>query len=261
MNKVFLAICSLFLTSCSLLNISPKTNSNGLLSIKLVNDKVQLLLSDKQSFDNPTKALNIKETYVFEEFTYSALPSSDILDNEETPFDYGLYKRGNDESVMRYFKYTFYFKSTCEYNMDYIVDISLEESKKSANDSDRTIADTLRVMVFENKVDDNNHNKEIYAKESTETNYDKQGNRTNREFVSVHPNNNQEDEEHPLAKSFINDTTIAKYHGMGFSKDEIMRFTIVVWLEGEDPQSTALAAAPTGSSVQLSISLDAYTND
>ena len=48
---------------------------------------------------------------------------------------------------------------------------------------------------------------------------------------------------------------------MGFSKDEIMRFTIVVWLEGEDPQSTALAAAPTGSSVQLSISLDAYTND
>lgn len=263
MKKAFLAICSLFLTSCSVLGISPTTSRDGLLSIKLSNSKVKLTLSEKMSLTDHSTSLSIQKSYSFEENTYTALPSQDVLDNEETPYNVGEYTRENGDSVMRYLKYTFYIANIGNETADYSMEIELNESK-SSDGTDRTISDTLRVMVYENDVGDDSNNgchfTEVYAKESAAYNIDKNGNRTMREFIATYPYLNQEDDDHPLAASFINDTTIAKYERNGFNQNQVRRYTFVVWLEGEDPQSAYAEQAPANSSIKLSVNISARSN-
>ena len=258
MKKVLLILISLFLTSCSLIG---GNNNNGFLSIKLSNSKVKLAISEKMGFANSSTSLSVNDVAPFEENTYSALPSQDILDNEDTPYDYGSYTNDGSSKVMRYFKYTFYIKNIGDVFAYYTMDIKFKESK-SSDGSGRTLSDTLRVMVYENDIGNDSensyHDVAIYAKEAAEYNIDKEGKRTRREFVSTYPYLKEEDDEHPLATSFIDSTTIASYWRQEFGKDSIRRYTLVVWLEGEDPQSQFLQEAPTGGTISFYINIDAY---
>ena len=257
MKKVLLILISLFLTSCSLTG----GNNNGFLSIKLSNSKVKLAISEKMNFATSSTSLSVNDVAPFEENTYSALPSQDILDNEDIPYDYGSYTNDGNSKVMRYFKYTFYIKNVGDVFAYYTMDIKFKESKSSGRFG-TTLSDTLRVMVYENDIGNDSENSyhgvTIYAKEAAEVNYDKEGKRTRREFVSTYPYLNEEDDEHPLATSFIDSTTIASYWRQEFGKDSIRRYTLVVWLEGEDPQSESLQEAPTGGTISFYINIDAY---
>ena len=142
------------------------------------------------------------------------------------------------------------------------LDMSSREFAFRTGISERTLSDTLRVMVYENDIGNDSKNSyhafTIYAKEAAEYNIDKEGKRTRREFVAQYPYLNEEDDEHPLATSFIDNTTIASYWRQEFGKDSIRRYTLVVWLEGEDPQSEFLKEAPTGGTISFFINIDAY---
>ena len=260
MKKVFLPMCSLFLTACSLMNITGG-NTTNILSISVKNSGVSLAISEKQSFEKPSQSLSVKEVPQFEETTYGVLPSQEILDNEDTPYSYGAYTTESNNKIMMYFKYTFYIKNTGNVFAAYNLKILLNEKYKSEGDT-RSLADTLRVMVYENDVNNDSknsvHTMTIFAKEAAEYNIDKDGNRTRREFVASYHYLNQEDDEHPLATSFIDETTIAVYNRIEFGKDDIRRYTLVVWLEGEDPQSEYLEEAPSGSSISLTINIGGY---
>ena len=257
MKKALLILSFLFLTSCSLTG----GNNNRLLSITLSNSKVKLAISEKMSFATSSTSLSVNHFALFEENTYSALPSQDILDNEETPYNYGAYTNAEDQTVMRYLKYTFYVKNVGDVFADYTMDIKFKESK-SSDGTERMLSDTLRVMVYENDIGndskDSYHDVTIYAKEAAEYNIDKEGNRTKREFVAQYPYLNEEDDEHPLATSFIDSTTIASYQRREFGKNQIRRYTLVTWLEGEDPQSEFLQEAPKRVTISLSININAY---
>lgn len=258
MKKVLLILSFLFLTSCSL---TGGNNNNSFLSIKLSNSKVKLAISEKMNFETSSTSLSVNDVAPFEENTYSALPSQDILDNEDTPYDHGSYTNDGNSKVMRYFKYTFYIKNIGDVFADYTMDIKFKDSK-SSDGTERTLSDTLRVMVYENDIGNDSknsyHDVTIYAKEAAEYNIDKEGKRTKREFVAQYPYGNQEDDEHPLATSFIDSTTVASYERREFGKDQIRRYTLVTWLEGEDPQSSFLQEAPKAETISLSININAY---
>ena len=258
MKKVLLIISFLFLTSCSL---TGGNNSNTFLSIKLSNSKVKLAITEKMNFETSSTSLSVNDVAPFEENTYDNLPSHDILDNEATPYDYGSYTNESNSKVMRYFKYTFYIKNIGDVFADYTMDIKFKESK-SSDGTERMLSDTLRVMVYENDIgndsNDSYHDVTIYAKEAAEYNIDKEGKRTRREFVAQYPYLNEEDDEHPLATSFIDSTTIASYQRREFGKNQIRRYTLVTWLEGEDPQSEFLQEAPKRVTISLSININAY---
>ena len=259
MKKVFLALSSLFLTSCSLLNISGASSNNDVLSIKVANSKVNLTLSEKQSFDKSSSSLSIQTIPQFEETTYTSLPSQDFLDNEETPYNAGAYINETGGTIMRYLKYTFYLKNTGNNTAKYNLKIKLNDKKESSDGTQRSLDDTLRVMVYENDVNSIESealsNCDIFAKPAAEYNIDKDGNRTKREFVAQYPYLNEEDDGHPLAISFESTNVVVTYQRNNFVKDQIRRYTLVVWLEGEDPQSECLQEAPVGSSIKLGVDM------
>ena len=236
----------------------------GTFTVSLANSSVKLSLSKKETFENPTSYLRIEKLDLFEEYTYESLPAQDILDNEETPYDYGSYKNDKGEAVIRYLKYTFYVGNMGGKTAQYDLKINLLDRNKSTDGSERTLDDTLRVMVYENDVVESTgqayHTKEVFAKEAAEYNIDKDDNRTRREFVSRYPYVNKEDDEHPLATSFKSGSEIYTYTRGGFLQGQKRRYTLVVWLEGEDPQSEFVKDAPVGASLKLGVEITAYEN-
>lgn len=241
----------------------------GTFTVSLANSTVRLSLSDKLSFENPTSYLRIERLDLFEENTYSALPGADVLDNESTPYNYGKYTNDDNVTVLRYMKYTFYVRNMGGKTAKYNLRINLQDRHKSSDGTERTLDDTLRVMVYENDcvetLGTEEHNVNIYAKEAAVYNIDKEGNKTMREFVSEYPKEpkkmQKEDENHPLADTFAKRSVVHTYERGGFLQGQTRRYTIVTWLEGEDPQSGFLDDAPVDASIKLGVEITAYENE
>ena len=265
-RRVIAALVSLIsgIGITSLVIVSFLGRFTGTFTVSLANSSVRLSLSDKLAFDNPTSYLRIERLDLFEENTYSALPSADVLDNEDTPYNYGAYTNEENITILRYMKYTFYVRNMGGKTAKYSLKINLQDRNKASDGTERTLDDTLRVMVYENDcvetLGKQEHNVNIYAKEAAEYNIDKDGNKTMREFVSTYPYLNEEDENHPLADSFTNSAVVHTYERGGFLQGQTRRYTIVTWLEGEDPQSGFLDDAPVDASIKLGVEITAYEN-
>ena len=249
----------------SLVIVSFLGRFTGTFTVKLANSSVKLSLSDKEAFENPTSYLSIEKLDMFEETTYLRLPNQEFLDNEETPYNAGSSTNDSGETAMKYLKYTFYIINMGGKTAKYDLKIALVDRNKSTDGSERTLDDTLRVMVYENDVEElkgatTYHTVGIYAKEAAEYNIDKDGNRTRREFVAKYPYLNEEDDEHPLATSFESSSVVTTYTRGDFMEGQKRRYTLVVWLEGEDPQSEYLQEAPVGASIKLGVEITAYEN-
>lgn len=257
--RFLLLIPALALSACSILPDQVTKESTTPFSIVLKNSGVKLALSTTRDFAKSKESLSIPDDNMlpFQEYTYSALPSPEILDNEDTPYDYGC-SRGpsNKKEAFYYFKYTFYVKNIGDVTARYIFTINLEENKSEAG---KSLNDTLRVMVFNNDATNPNmsvtHDYSVYAKEAAGNNYDRDGNPTNREFIAYNSIGGYEDEQHLLAFSFQSDSIAFRHTHENMVKNDITRYTIVFWLEGEDPQSSADAEAPTGSSINMKIDI------
>ena len=255
-------LSSLLLGACS--SILPKKKEDPFF-VKVNNKKgINLAISDKASFDNPSSYLRIEKLDLFEENTYSNLPKDEVLDTEETTYNYGAYTNDKYETVLQFMKYTFYLKNMGGKTAQYNLKINLLDRNKVSDGTERMLDDTLRVMVYENDYEEGQetqHNKTIYAKEAAEYNIDKEGNRTMREFVSTSPYGNQEDDNYPLATSFESSRVVHTYERGGFLQGQTRRYTIVYWLEGEDPQSAFLDNAPVGASMKLGVEINAFEQD
>ena len=226
-------------------------------------------MSEKESFENPTSYLridNIPSTYYEYSYKWFERVGFDLIDDEQNDYFYGI---SGDGAGMYFLKYTFYVKNVGTTTAQYNMYINLDESTQS--EDGKTLDDTLRIMVFENdpKVPDS-HEFEVYAKDVTEYRYkvyDKDGNRTYQAFVSTTPNpdadgNVYEDEDHPLAKSFSNKgKAVITKPVTGFLKNDIMRYTVVYWLEGEasypEFDEQGIAKEPKGAKIKLSIDITA----
>ena len=84
-----------------------------------------------------------------------------------------------------------------------------------------------------------------------------------REFVSYLPKSDEdriESVEHPLAQTFADSKTVAEYKVSGFATQQIKRYTIVIWLDGNDPQSNPELEYPEGATLKLGVDIAAHEN-
>ena len=266
--KKIAALVSLFTAVgiTSLVIVSFLGRTVGTFSVKLTNSDVKLSLSEKSSFKNATSYLHLESIPTLRETTYGNLMKlgSDFLDNEDTPVlnDNAIVRdeKGNLESIY-FVKYTFFIRNVGNSIARYNLSINITDSQKSNDGTNRYVDDTLRIMVYENDANEAGaHDYRVFAKASDQYNYDKDGNRTMREFVATVPENHTESETYPLADSFISASVAAKYEVGNFAKNDVKRYTLVVWLEGEDPDTDNSDEPPEGATLKLGVDIAAYEN-
>lgn len=247
MKKILLLIASLLLVSCS---SAEKHDDPKAYSIAIGSNVNKLYVSDKLN-GNWSTHITVQESCQLVENTYSYLPKDEVLDNEDTDYKSSITVMDDLQTYMLYFKQTFYVANKNDSSIDYNMKIQFVNSNDNLN--------TLRVMVFENDTDESSeqtsHNKTVYALESSETHYDKDGNETKREFIAERAKDKQEDYMHPLAESFESDSVVTSYVRNDFKQGQIRRYTVVIWVEGNDPESNTLFEEPITSYTHLGISI------
>lgn len=243
----------------------------GTFTVALDSSNVKLIMADEHTFLNPTSFLRIDELPSFEEYSFYTLPGYStseenldwsILDSDNPQDIYGELANRNASgqiTSINAFKYTFYVKnigtSSARYNFTFkIID-------QKADTDGRTLDDTIRVMFFENSMNEESHDYKVYAKSGRSDKRDDEGKLTRREYVTVSPEKATSD--HPylgLAEEFYNSTTIIRNTNKIIEQEEIIRYTVVIWLEGEDPDSDPLLEAPKGATIKLGVEINAYEN-
>lgn len=152
----------------------------------------------------------------------------------------------NEESTL-FFKYTFYVTNKGNSSADY--DLALTMAQHSQQASNRFGLDSvLRVRFYENKNLDE-HNYVTYAKTSKNYHYDEHGEVSWKEKVS-------EVDESGYAEEFLNQNMILKSTVTKLQPKEVIRYTIVLWLEGSDPECQG--EAPVNSALILGVEIGAH---
>lgn len=255
----------------SLVIISFLGRSVGTFTVSLNNSEVSLALCEKQDSTNYSTFLRVNDSSRYIEHSYEFFKNQlDTIDNEETPYNVGAFEHTyldtKDNTIktatcLEYFKYTFYVKNVGSKTAAYDLKINVDDRTRSDDNTGRSLDDTLRVMVFENDPTSNEHNYLVYAKKAAENNIDIDGNKTDREFIASHPQStNRETEKYPLAQIFKDGGTVCEYNVNDFIKNEMRRYTVVIWLEGEDPQSKPDTEYPEGATLKLGVDITAHEN-
>lgn len=239
----------------------------GTFTVKLDTGDLALSLSQTRSFEQPSSFLRVDSLPSFEELTYAKLPSKEALDNEDMKNGPQNVDGSEVGETCEFFKYTFFVKNVGTISTRYTFDINILDH--SASEDGQWVDDTLRVMVFDNDATDDgvdSHNCTIYAKQSATAHKDENGETTFKEYVSV--DGSQDTDEKPqFAEMFASDSQVASFTQSDFKMNDIRRYTLVIWLEGEDPQSGMINpntgkpyGAPEGASIKLGVQIKAYEN-
>ena len=250
----------------SLVIVSFLGRTVGTFSVSIANSAVKLSLSEKQDFKNPTSYLRCDQLLKFREYSFTRFGADNSwLDDENVTFDdekaYTYDEITGKPDALYYFKFTFYVRNMGNSIAQYKMSINITDNSKSTDGTNRTLDDTLRIMVFENDPTTNEHHYEVYAKDAAVSNYNIDGEPTRREFIILPPDYNKaggnyETAEYPLAKKFGD----AKFSVRDFAKGDMRRYTIVAWLEGDDPQADPTDEPPEGATVKLGVDIAAYEN-
>ncbi len=234
----------------------------GTFTVALDTGELKLSLSEKSSFNSPTSYIKLKSIPNFSLTTFTDLPSSSELDNEETTYMSGEIKDANGNSALKYFKYTFFVKNGGEIPASYKLNVNI--TRNTPSDDKRYLDSLLRVMVYNNDVGSDTHDRSIYAKKSTDAHptygYE-EGEFTYKEPISFKTpeDANEFGYEFPgFANLFESDSVAAKITKVNLEKDEMVRYTIVVWLEGNDPEASG--SAPVNANLKLGVTINAYEN-
>ena len=230
----------------------------GTFTVTVNNGDVNLSLCESSTFDKPESLLRLQNLPRYEEFTYKHLPDPALLDSEDTPYTYGAIRNPETQEVtsFNYLKYTFFVKNVGSTVAQYQIKYNITENKPASDG--RSLLDTMRVMIFDHEASSEKHSYTVYAKEAAEVNYKADGTPTMQEFIAEYPFNDTEDEDHPLAEKFSSSDLVTDYVVTGFGPDDMRRVTVVIWLEGYDPQS--VGQPPEEASVKLGVTITAYEN-
>ena len=235
----------------------------GTFTVALDSGDVKLSLSEKSSFDNATSYIKFDELPSFDLTTFTNLPDASEIDNEQSDYLFGAIPDGKGNSVLKYFKTTFYVKNTGEVTADYDVKVNITKNDPGTTSKGGIVyLDTiLRVMVYENDATTDEHNYSVYArKRSTPNSSDVEADifKEYTSYSNVNDLRKYGDDLPFLAEMFETDNTVATLSTKGFAKGETKRYTIVTWLEGEDID--AQGNPPKGGNLKLGVTINAYEN-
>ena len=235
----------------------------GSFTVKLRQSNVKLMLTqdtlsatdgktelDGANTDNGSTYLMVSSLPSFELHTDTRLQDHERYDNADTDYMDGALINPRTEKVVSlyYFKYTFFIKNIGQVSADYQFNLRIAENQQPTNTHGYGYDDILRVRLYENVGD--THNYKTYAKpprDGAEGHLDEFGNMVYEERISkANPQ---------YATNFIDASNITTLEQSEFKKGEYIRYTILVWLEGSDPQCEK--QAPTGGSIKLEVSITA----
>ena len=261
----------------SLVIISFLGRSVGTFTVSLKNSEVSLALVNQKDSKDYSTYLRVNDSTPYIEYSYDFFRHdlAEIDDEKNTYEDIGREEGGYldpvtnklvEGTVVDFFKYTFYVKNVGTKTASYDMKISIDDRTKADDNSGRGLDDTLRVMVFENDADSEEHNYRVFAKSASRKNLDIDGHDTDCELITLPPDEMKNltyraTEEYPLAEKFIKGSnTIIEYNNTNFIRNEMMRYTIVIWLEGGDPQSQPDEEPPQGATLRLGVDIAAHEN-
>ena len=152
----------------------------GTFTVSLNNSEVNLALCEQKDSNKNSTYLRVNANSKYVEHSYEdfkgILETLDDETVESTVGEYAIpyYENGvmKTETGLEFFKYTFYVKNIGNKAATYEMKINISDRTRAKDASGRSLDDTLRVMVFENDPDTNNHDYLIYAKKSLINNYD-----------------------------------------------------------------------------------------
>ena len=121
----------------------------GTFTVALDSGDVKLSLAEKSSFEDATSYIKFDQLPSFDLTTFTNLPEASAIDNEQSDYLYGAVPDGKGNSVLRYFKTTFYVRNTGEVTADYDVKVNITKNEPGTTSKGGLIyLDTiLRVMV------------------------------------------------------------------------------------------------------------------
>lgn len=202
----------------------------------------------------------------FEEYTYGDFYTpelgDEVLDNEDYDYDMAIAANKDDDMdtlvSLNFFKYTFYVSNVGNVTAGYDLSFDVVENNVSTDGTNRSLLDTLHVMMYENVVTDGQvtHNKTVYAKAPNEPRKDADGNLVHKEYVSTAPGSNTKF--YGFAETFNSDTEILKCSQKFLNLGAAVRYTIVMWIEGEDISNQEFKTIPEGASLKLEVKVNGY---
>lgn len=223
----------------------------GSFTVSMKDEYAKISLSEHSDMSNNSTFLRVGKIPQMDVYTVSALSNHEQLDNEETDYHIGVEKdkRGNDK-YLYFFKYTFFLKNTGDRAVSYELNLNVLENHKPKN-GDHDLLDILRVRFYENT--DEQHIYETFAKKSRNVHFDESENPSYDEAIGAQQGS---DDFCGYAQQFVSDELILTKSDARFNPGDQVRFTIVTWLEGEDPQ--AVNSQPENCSLKLGVDITAY---
>lgn len=232
----------------------------GSFTVKLRSGDVNLTLSTSSDFKESSSYLRVDKLYDMDCYCYQDFKNADTglidfsnIDNEETSYEIGAYRDSETNEIMSlgYFKYTFFVKNIGSNSARYDMSIKIVSNSQDS-DTQKRLDSFLRAAVI--------HNGEstVYAKRSNDaTHYAT-------ETPDVKSTLEYIDGDHDsycyegLAESFVSGKEICNRHVKDFDANEVDRYTLVFWLEGDDADATGIA--PKDCKLRLGVEIQAYEN-
>ena len=201
-SKIVIIICFFLAVAVIGLTYYGSNVGNFLITIEEASIK-NLSLADNAEFNNPTSLLSAEGLREMTNATYSQIP-----------FDIDAYDGlHNDNIDYRYTAYTFYARNVSEIAFGYSMKIEITKVYKQTDSA-------IRVMVIRNGV------REIYAK------WQEEGD----EIGLPERNLNNDNISLYQVTNFVSATTVCNRDVDRFEKGATDKYTVVIWLEGWDPE-------------------------
>lgn len=170
------------------------------------------------------KGISISETGEFEDatarLTATSIKDATNISIDDLPDNLDEGERGSHNGK-NYMAYTYYVRNAGKEDLGYIARITLDSCAKGAEDA-------VRVAVWKNG------ERVVYAEPAKD--------------------GNPEDG----CENFESDDVVCSHHEADFLVGNVDRYTIVIWMEGDDPECVD---SIIGGSVQFSMHIDADTDD
>jgi len=257
-RKKFAWICfSVGLVGCTVLGILAFLGqTSGNFSIKLNEaDAVKLTMSQDSTFSAETSYLRATGLVSASTIAADILPEDTSLDSND----------GGSKNGPNYLCYTFFIKNNSTDKVSYNVEFDIDNYRNPVNQAVSLLA-ILRMRVFENIMTSGaeTHAMTTFAKSSTTPFTKSDGTVESREPISLCTVNsdgskvfpttlsgNMKAENIGYAEMFKSNTICYDRIYENLQPQNVVRYTAVVWLEGNDPD--CIGAEPVGASVTFSM--------
>lgn len=239
-------------------------SSVGRYTVSLEPNRAALTLAIDNSFTDQTTLLRATSLDSARAESVDFLPDHDVLDNAtgQGSHNGNIFDLDGNILYSNYFAYTFYIKNLGNTSIDYQVNMALLQDKNII-DGAMPIEDYVRIRLYQNmeSTSEVTHNYRSFAKTTNYIIFDTDNNRINGECIGnalktpPYTCSASKPENSARAEEFVTSSEITTYDYLQFLPGEVIRYTIVIWLEGDDPDCTFLP--PTGASMEFGMNISA----